>query len=147
MRTNCKPVELELAVSRLTFQWCDRTLVWDANPDSQWEPDVYRASGMYDESGFATGRWFVFYHEDCFQPSVYVIRAESFETAYEVFIEEFGAKACGVIEPNENVSNYGDGTTVDSLLNSGVLTWTANGIIDTEAIKGEEITLVSASMA
>lgn len=143
----------EVIARKLVFKWrWNKSLVLDSRPDEErWaDPshhEEYRATELYVDDSWESGRWFAFWNEDCFQPSVYVIRAESFETAYEVFIEEFGAKACGTIEPGDDVSNYGDGATVDSLLESGVLTWTANGIIDTEAVKGEEITLVSASMA
>jgi hypothetical protein len=41
---------------------------------------------FYDDGD---GSWFVFYVADCFDPPKAVIRARSFETAYEIFCDEF----------------------------------------------------------
>lgn len=148
MTTDRKPFDIgNVSARKVSFRWrMGEPLVLDARPDEErWaDPtyyDEYLATDLYVDD--PDGKWFAIWNEDCFQPSVYIVRADSFESAYETFIDEFGAQACGTIAEDDDVSNYGDGATIESLLGFGVLTWTPNGIIDTEAVRGEEITLTS----
>ena len=45
-------------------------------------------SRFLDESGDYAASWFAFWEEDCMDPPIWIVRAESFEQAYEDFINE-----------------------------------------------------------
>lgn len=49
--------------------------------------DVKRTTEHYIDD--TSGKWFACYNVDCFDPPMAVIRARSWETAYEVFCDEF----------------------------------------------------------
>ena len=94
-------------------------------------------SRFIDESGDYEGRFFAFWDEDCMDPPLYVVRAESFEQAYEDFCNE-------VVEPLDDatLADYernADGDYDDLTLNE-------KGWISTESVNGREIDLVSATV-
>lgn len=92
--------------------------------------DASRAMGHYGLDDYQD-RFFAFWVEDCFDPPVYVIRADSFESAYEIFCDEFSR----LIEISESdLPDYDPET----------LNYSASGVpIDTEAVNGREIKLLS----
>ena len=65
------------------------------------------------------------------QPPVYIIRARTFEDAYEAFVEEFGD-----IVDEVDLKDYDK--------DDPRLTWTDRGPVDTESVMGHELTLTSA---
>jgi hypothetical protein len=66
-----------------------------------------------------SGKWFYFANVDCFDPPIAIIRARSFESAYEVFCDEF-ERWMVVDEPDakdypEDERNYNsNGTHIDA---------------------------------
>jgi hypothetical protein len=94
--------------------------------------DIKRTSEHYIDD--PEGRWFAFYNVDCFDPPFAIIRARSFETAYEIFCDEFerwlAVDATAAVDYPEDDRNYnGNGTH-----------------IDTDNVHGHELFLVSVSM-
>jgi hypothetical protein len=49
--------------------------------------DVKRTTHYYIDD--TDGQWFACYNVDCFDPPMAIVRARSFESAYEVFCDEF----------------------------------------------------------
>lgn len=81
------------------------------------------------------GLWFAFANVDCFDPPIAIIRASSFEQAYETFCDEFekwiAVKDANAEDyPEDDREFNGNGTHIDA---SGVQGWT--------------LTLVSVEMA
>ena len=81
------------------------------------------------------GKWFAFYNVDCFDPPMAVIRAKSFETAYDVFCDEWERwlkvdDIDAADYPEDNRSYNGNGTH-----------------IDIEAVQGNELFLLSVRVA
>src|SRR3954468_7216820 len=65
------------------------------------------------------GEWFACYNVDCFDPPMAIIRARSFETAYEVFCNEFekwlAVDDISAADYPEDDRNYNDnGTHIDT---------------------------------
>jgi hypothetical protein len=51
--------------------------------------NITRLSSVEICGGYRSGdQWFIFYAEDCFQPSLHAIQAEEWGEAYEQFIEQ-----------------------------------------------------------
>ena len=125
---------VEIDVQGLKFSWRFQTLHWHADPAHKWTDDEqfndHRAAGLYDDYGNG-GEWFGFYFEDCMQPPVYIIRARTFEDAYEAFVEEFGD-----IVDEVDLKDYDK--------DDPRLTWTDRGPVDTASVMGHELTLTSA---
>ncbi len=75
------------------------------------------------------GKWFVFYVEDSFDPPLFLIRARSWEDAYETFCDEFSDHM--KIE-DADLKDYDEDR----------LHYSASGVpIDDEAAQGHEVTL------
>lgn len=90
---------------------------------------IKRTTEYYIED--TDGRWFACYNVDCFDPPFAVIRAKSFEVAYEVFTDEysrwFAVDAQDAGDYPEDERNY-----------------SASGVhIDTDNIQIQEMRLVS----
>ncbi|HWH75945.1 MAG TPA: hypothetical protein VNT76_01190 [Candidatus Binatus sp.] len=65
------------------------------------------------------GQWFACFNVDCFDPPFAVIRARSFESAYEIFCDEFekwiAVDATAAADYPEDDRNYnGNGTHIDT---------------------------------
>ena len=88
-----------------------------------------------DESGDYADQWFAFWEEDCMSPPIYVVRAESFEQAYEDFCNEVVSRF------PLSESDLTDYTKTEEGDYEG-LTWTDRGWISTENVNGVEIRLV-----
>jgi hypothetical protein len=81
-----------------------------------------------------SGKWFACYNVDCFDPPMAIIRARSFESAYEVFCDEFSdwlkvddADAADYPEDDRNYNGHGVH-------------------IDTDNVQIQELTLLSVSL-
>jgi hypothetical protein len=100
-------------------------------------PTTVPLSRMLDESGDYAASWYAFWEEDCMDPPIWIVRADSFEQAYEDFCNE-------AIEPLD------EATLADYTRNEegdyDDLTLTEKGWISTEATQGREICLVSAEV-
>jgi hypothetical protein len=81
------------------------------------------------------GKWFACYNVDCFDPPFAIVRARSFETAYEVFCDEFEDwlkvdDSDAKDYPEDDRHYNGNGTH-----------------IDTDNVQLQELTLVTVSVA
>lgn len=91
-------------------------------------PDCKHAMGYHYEDD---GAYFAFWVEDCFCPPVYIIKARSFEHAYETFCDTFTdvikIEASDLKDYDQDTLNYsGDGVP-----------------IETEAVMGREVGVLS----
>lgn len=108
---------------------------------SRWDwADLYPArpvklvSGFHAEDTWTDSRWFLFANVDCFDPNVFIVRAKSFETAYDVFCDEF-AKQAGLLVDESDAADYPED---DRNYNN-------NGEhINTEGVQGYELSFVAA---
>lgn len=90
---------------------------------------VWRTNQFYIDD--TDGKWFACYNVDCFDPPFAVIRARSFESAYEIFCDEFGHWLA--VSP-EDANDY---PKDDRAYNN-------NGVhIDTDNVQIHPLTLVS----
>ena len=79
-------------------------------------------------------RWFIFYVEDCYSPPMTLVRARSWEEAYEIYID-WAAEHRG-LEITEDARKDYEGP--DGL----VCSYTSNGVpVDTKSIQGFEVRL------
>lgn len=62
-------------------------------------PNAKRTDRYYIDD--SDGQWYACYNVDCFDPPFAIVRARSFETAYEVFCDEF-SDWLKVEEPDAN---------------------------------------------
>ena len=97
------------------------------------------ANRVLDESGDWAGSWFAFWEEDCRSPPIYIVRAESFEAAYEDF--------CGTL-PNAEPDMDEDQRT--QWEHSGMDHYTysdaAGHVVFTENVNGREIRLIEVTL-
>lgn len=128
-------IELDLTKARLVFGWRFRNLV--VNPTDSERFDVHNVptSRIIDECGDSDAKWFAFYEEDCFDPPIWIVRAESFERAYEDFVDS---------RPEVNLEDL-DEDQREELEGSGDLSGYAYNLsgrlVYTEAIMGHEVEL------
>lgn len=112
----------------------DRTLIVEAEPAEtiafwdQYGHDAKRAD-HYGLDDWGNG-FFAFWVENCFDPSIAIVRADSFETAYEIFCDEF---ADWIKIDDSDLADYDPET----------LNYNGSGVaIDTESVQGSEISLL-----
>lgn len=94
---------------------------------------IKRTTEVYIDD--TAGKWFACYNVDCFDPPMAIIRARSFESAYEVFCDEFSdwlkVDDVDAADYPEDDRNYNS---------SGVH-------IDTDNVQIHELTLLSVALA
>ena len=124
-------IEFDLKSARLVFGWSFSNLVVNPRESERFDVHTVPLTRIYDDTG-SGGSWFGMYEEGCMSPPIYLIRADSFESAYEVFCEEF-------VHPldEETLKDYEQTSDGDY---EG-LTITGKGWISTESIQGHEIEL------
>ena len=135
-------LEIDLKTARLEFRWAHPNLV--INPRESDAPgiDVRAVPAervLLGDSYSSDERWFAFYEEDCFDPPVWIVRADSWETAYEVFCDEaLDSVDLEDLDPEQRVAVEGEGNLPDgySISSDGKL-------IYTETSMGYEIELIS----
>jgi hypothetical protein len=77
------------------------------------------------------GQWFACYNVDCFDPPFAVVRARSFESAYEIFCDEFSD---WLAVPDDCAADYPEDDR----------TYSASGVhIDTDNVQIHELHLVT----
>jgi hypothetical protein len=137
MTTTTKTISMADVDARaivFTFGSADRLLVVEAEPETDllkfWDRYGHEAKRA-DHANFADyGRFFAFWVADCFDPPIAIVRADSWENAYEIFLDEF-ERWIKIDEPD--LGDYDEET----------LTYNSNGTpIDSEAVNGQEIKLV-----
>lgn len=103
------------------------------------EISVVPLTRFLDESGDYAASWFAFWEEDCMDPPIWIVRAESFERAYEDFCETL---------PEVNVEDLdADQIAAEKEGNlSGYSYADGVGLVYTEAVNGREIDIVSATV-
>lgn len=80
------------------------------------------------------GKWYACYNVDCFDPPFAVIRARSFEQAYEVFCDEFSD---WLKVDESDAADYPDDDR----------TYSSSGVhIDTDNVQVHEMTLITVSL-
>lgn len=128
-------IELDLSKARLVFGWRFSNLVVNPTEAERFDVHAVPVSRIIDECGDSDARWFGFYEEDCMDPPIYLVRARTFEQAYEDFIDSRPEVSLEDLdeEQREELEKSGDlsGYAYDS---SGRLVYT-------EAIMGYEIEL------
>lgn len=124
-------IEFDLKSARMVFAWHHSNLVINPRESEKFDAHAVPLSRVYDDTG-SDGQWFGMYEEDCADPPIYLIRADSFESAYEVFCEEFASTLDEI-----TLSDYE--RTPDGDFEG--LTLTSRGWISTEAIMGYEVDL------
>jgi hypothetical protein len=88
--------------------------------------------GAYDDGD---GDFFSFCEADCFDPPQYLIRASDFETAYDIFLDEFGTEA--------DKEDYATEEAVSKGIDDGVVTYSGGGkLVHSEDIHGTQLTLL-----
>lgn len=93
---------------------------------------VKMVSGHYIDD--TDGRFYLLACVDCMDPAVYIVRARSFETAYEVFCDEFAEKA-GFVVSESDAADYPEDERE----------YNGNGQhIDAQHIQGFEVEFVAA---
>lgn len=110
----------------------------DSEPDyiDHWRrfpgASIKRTSDVYIDD--TEGDWFAFYVADCFDPPFVVIRSKSFETAYEVFCDEFSSR----IKIDD--ADIGEGKDYDA----ENINFSASGVpIDTDNVQGHQLTPIA----
>lgn len=99
----------------------------DIEADAPNGASSFGLAGFYNDDG--NGEFYLFCEADCFDPPQYLIRANGFEAAYEIFIEEFAS-----VLDEVTLADYDE--------DSDLLYHTSRGAVDTESINGCETTLV-----
>lgn len=140
-----------LVAGRLTFKDGDREIIYDSRgykfsrcpktgdivqePDESILPhDTGCFFGAYDDGW---PKHFAFWEEDCFDPPQYLICAESFEDACDIFLEEFGTKV------DLSDSDYDTEEKVEEAINNGEITYTGGGtLVHSGSVNGRELKLV-----
>jgi hypothetical protein len=79
--------------------------------------DVKRTTEFYIDD--TEGQWFACFNMDCFDPPFAVVRARSWESAYEVFCDEFERwlavdESSTADYPEEDRNYNGNGTHIDT---------------------------------
>lgn len=96
------------------------------------------------EDEWETSKFFICCNVDCFSPPMFLVRADSFESAYEVFVEDFGERACGFVDlPTRNESETDEEywTRCEAECDSPRLI--SGGLIDTALVQIHETKLLS----
>lgn len=129
-------LEIDAHKAVLRFTLHGRPLVHDPRPQEDRPPllshEGARASSVSADEGFADSPWFAFWAEDCAFPVFHVIRAQSWEDAYEVFCEQEADRGHYLIQEGDPDYSEDDGH------------WTGDGRrVDTECFQGAEVTLAS----
>jgi hypothetical protein len=102
---------------------------WAADPNDEIRFGQKRVSSLDVEySSDEKDPFFAFFAEDCMDPAIHVIRARSFEAAYEVFIDQEADRGHYVID--EGDPDYGPDDGFYS--NSGFR-------VDTECFRGFQL--------
>ena len=149
-----------LVAGRLTFKDGDREIIYDSrgyqfanypltgdrlkekeHPDfhakspAEYVRDTSILFGAYDDGW---PKHFAFWEEDCFDPPQYLICAQSFQDAYDIFLDEFGTDyefEADTPKKKELEAN--------SATENGVATYTSGGrLVYSEGVNGRELKLV-----
>lgn len=136
----------EVRAKVVSWRWKNQRLVFgmtQSDAGIRWPNEsINTTSNVYVDHTDAE-KWFAFWVADCMDPPIYVIRAESWEDAYDVFVHEF-ASAIGILSEEDIARDYPAVTDQNCLTyTSSRLTHTSSGMVDTEPVKGDEITLIT----
>lgn len=117
---------VNVKVASLSFAWGSGRLVWGTEDIAYGDKKASSVdvSASYNDDD----PWFAFYCEDCFDPSIHIIRAPTRDDAYEVFLDQEAERGHYVIDDDD--PDYGD--------DDG--TWTSSGVrVDSECFMGREL--------
>ena len=105
----------------------DRYYVHGNLESSSVAPGPVILSGFNDDEG--DGKFFLFWIADCMSPPMYVIMEQSFEAAYEAFVD-WQVEQLKIEQGEENGEDHSS--------------YTSNGVpVDTESVGGEEVFFVA----
>jgi len=117
----------DIEALRLTFSIRGREHDYNPDPEKRGYP---RGIVSDVNAEWGSGRWFAFWVEDCFNPSIYTIQHDSFEAAYEEFCDW---QVDQLKIEDTDLKDYDESS----------LSYSSNGTpIDTEAVQGCECHLV-----
>ena len=138
-------IEFDLKTTRLEFRGLGNGLIVNPRPDEtgmSYQPASVPTSRVIDNQyggADSDSPWFVFFHENCAWPSYWIVRAESWESAYEEFLDEQPEA-----DPSDLADAGWDPETSDDLPDG--FSWDSSGrIVYSECIMGHEIELISAT--
>lgn len=133
-------IEFDTATDRIEFAWKFRPLVINAEESERFDVHNVPVSRVIDNqygAADSASPWFAFYVEDCFDPPIWLVRADSWESAYDDFVDALPETDLGDLDEDQRneLESTGDlsGYTYDS---SGLLKYT-------EAVMGYETKIVS----
>ena len=132
MRTRSpQSITVEIDVVSMTFAWGSGKLHWFARPGSSNTPlGDKTASGLNVEASTGSDDpWFAFWCADCFDPSIYIVRAPHFEGAYDQFVEIQADIGHYLIKDGDTDYGDDDGTFTES-----------GRRVDTECFQGVKLT-------
>ena len=115
-----------------------RVLVWprvDMNERHTIEKESGNRISLRNLQGYYSdddnGEWYLFASVDCFDPPMFAIQADSWETAYEIFLDEFAD------EVDISDADYNTAEKVDAACDNGEITCSPNGrLVHAESIQG-----------
>lgn len=129
-------IKIDMTKARLVFDWRFRPLVINPRESERFDVHAVPLSRVIDESGDSEAVWFAFFEEDCFDPPIYIVRAESWEQAYEDFLDT---------RPDADLSDWSDEERAEFEAGGNHpdgYSFTSDGrIVYSEAVMGYEIEL------
>lgn len=136
MSTTTKGIRLSETDGCIALRWegDGYQLYWNADPDIREFPERVHSRRVsevnVDEGAWASDVWVAFSIQDCFDPPVYIVRASSWEEAYETFID-WQVDQLKIEEAD--LKDYDEGS----------LHYSSNGVpVDTESVYGVQVRLI-----
>lgn len=127
----------EKEVSTIVLEARGRRYLWGEGETS----DVIgpsRVSDVFVTSNAVDDMWFIFFIADCYSPAIYAINAQSFQDAYEEFVDlktdELKIEGRDLLDYQDENGELKDDTNYNS---SGVP-------VNTESVQGFDATLIEA---
>lgn len=122
--------------------------IWDATGKTETHNPMDRVGGPMHISGIDTDsegdRWFLFSVVDSYFPVTHLVRGNSFEDAYEYYVD-YAAKHCGIKIEEPDLKDYKIADDDEGTLECD---FTSDGQpVDTSNIHGQEARLVSVHFA
>lgn len=121
----------EKEVATIVLEARGRRYLWGEGETSDVSGPA-KLSGVYMTSNAQEDGWFILYIADCYSPAMYAINAQSFEDAYEEFID---------LKTDQLKIEDGDMADYDQ----DSLNYNSSGVpVDTESVQGFDARLVEA---
>ena len=135
-------IEIDLTKDRVEFEWRFSPLVINPRED-EYQVHKVPLSRVIDECGDADAEWFAFFEENCFDPPIYLVRARSWEQAYEDFCDQLTPVDLSDLDEDQRAmvedteGNLPDGYAINS----------SGHLVHTESVMGYQTRIVSIQCA